>query len=186
MEFSNSFISRSQTVSVFGAGGFFTGFVAGGSSAIVNNKNVFIYSMRTGMNCAVIGCCIGGINEGLAVIRGTRDPMNPAIACGLSGFLASIQRASPKRAGFAGLICAGVGIVGHYGWVELTKRFYDMRNQRREELGLEPDGMNSLIEPEKNSNSVNNDTFGWLQWGPVRPITDAEIEERRRIDRLRK
>ena len=178
-------MGRCQTVSLFGGGGFFAGGVVGGSLAVVNSKSVLPYAFRTGMNCTIVGCCVGGINEGLAAARGTRDPINPAIACAVSGFLASVQRATPKRAGMVSLACAGAGIAGHYGWEEATRRFNALKQQRRRELGL---ALDEEVEKVLDTPPMEKDTElpGWLRWGPVRPITDEEIAERRRIDALRK
>jgi hypothetical protein len=189
-----TFIERAKSVSVFGAGGFLSGFIVGGSSAIVNSKSFLPYSIRTGVNCAVVGSCVGGINEGLALARGTRDPLNPAIACAVSGFLAAVQRATPKRAAVVGLVCAGAGVAGHYGWEEATQRFETMKRSRREELGLAPEETPLLLQNDQNRAKPNTEEEErkqenmkeFFKWSPVRPITEAEIEERRRIDRLRR
>ena len=191
----STFVESSKSVSIFGAGGFLSGFVVGGSSAIVNSKSFLPYSIRTGVNCAVVASCVGGINEGLALARGTRDPFNPAIACAVSGFLAAVQRATPKRAAVVGLLCAGAGVAGHYGWEEAAQRFETMKRSRREELGLAPEETPLLLQKDQSMPMVSNTEEAernqenmneFFKWSPVRPITEAEIEERRRIDRLRR
>ena len=80
----NKYINISQTIALYGVSGFFAGFSVGGSNAIVNNQSVISYALRTGGNCFVIGALVGGINESLAAVRGTRGPINPAIACGVN------------------------------------------------------------------------------------------------------
>jgi len=184
----NKYINISQTIALYGVSGFFAGFSFGGSNAIVNNQSVISYALRTGGNCFVIGALVGGINESLAAVRGTRDPINPAIACGFSGFLASVQRAPTKRAGLVGLLCASAGVFGHYGWEEASKRYYIRLRERRIELGLEVEDVVPVIESEalrlpNRQEQDENIELGLMRWAPVRPISDKEIEERRRVDR---
>ena len=194
----NNMVRQCQTVSYYGVAGFLGGSAFGGSAAIVNTKSVLSYGLRSGVNTAVIGCCIGGINETLAAVRGTRDPINPAIACGISGFLASAQRAAPKRAGLVGLLCAGAGVVGHYGWEEGTRRFEAMKRKRREELGIAEDEQEAhattamvaaaaaAAEQKNREEAAAMSESSVFKFSPVRRITDEEIEERRRIDAKRR
>ena len=202
----NNMVRQCQTVSYYGVAGFLGGAAFGGSAAIVNTKSVLSYGLRSGVNTAVIGCCIGGINETLAAVRGTRDPINPAIACGISGFLASAQRAAPKRAGLVGLLCAGAGVVGHYGWEEGTQRFEAMKRKRREELGIAEDEQEAhattamvaaaaaeaaaaaavAAEQKNREEAAAMSESSVFKFSPVRRITDEEIEERRRIDAKRR
>ena len=191
-------IETAKTISHYSIAGFLGGSLAGGSSAIVNSQSVLVYSLRSGVNCAILGCCVGGINEGLAFVRGgTRDPLNPAIACGVSGFLASVQSAVPKRAGFVGLLCAGAGAVGHYGWKEGMRRFELVKRQRRvevfgldevageeEEGGVEWGEETAITTAQRKHPPAKE--LGLMRWAPVRPITDVEIAERRKIDAQRR
>jgi hypothetical protein len=69
-----------------------------------------------------------------------------------------------------------------------------MKRSRREELGLAPEETPLLLQNDQNRAKPNTEEEErkqenmkeFFKWSPVRPITEAEIEERRRIDRLRR
>ena len=139
---SERFLLASQRVSVWGACGTVLGALAGTSTAVVHGMDVAWYGTRVGVNAGILGCCVGGLNEALVFARGgTRDAYNTAGAGGVTGFLASVQRAPPRRALVVGVLCAGLGAGGQMAWEELMKVRDIMSDRRRAELGMSGDGM---------------------------------------------
>ena len=111
--------------------------MAGTSTAVVHSMDVGWYATRVGVNTGILGCCVGGLNEALVAARGgKRDAYNTAVAAGVTGFLASVQRAPPQRGILVGILCAGLGAGGQVVWEELMKVRQIMSDQRRAELGL--------------------------------------------------
>ena len=72
------FLRASQTVSLVAVSGAVSGALGGAAVATVKGLDVGFYAVRVGANAGLLACCVGGINEALAALRGgERDAINP-------------------------------------------------------------------------------------------------------------
>lgn len=182
-------MDRAQNVTKWAAGGLFLGTLTGASSAMVSGRPLGQRAVRVGVNCGLFFCVAGGINEAVTLVRGgQRDALNLAFAGGVTGFLASIQKANSMRAGLVGLICASVGVGASFCWDILAARRLQWAAQRRQELGLAPrdsrdqENVPKLSNDERDVSSPSIEPPAWL---PMRRISDEEIEERRSTQQRR-
>ena len=160
-----------RTVAVAGAG-----LVLGALRAVALNQRLKTpLALSTATNAGMFGASFFMAQEGSAWARGgRRDVVNSVIAGGVAGawWGGVFSGGSPRKTVLGGLMYAGLGGVGYYaadalGMSILRVRQMQAGGEAAKEAAAEGPSLGSVLE-------------AMPRWFPVRKISAAEMEERKR------